>query len=234
MATLLITDADFLAAEREIAEVRAERQALSPSIKTVGDKQSKTVGDEQRLDKPLSDRMWALYDQITLSPPVSLASAAIKLRLLADPDLGLENNEGVNDVDSLRQALGLVERVASDDAILTLFRQWIEAHLVAAQIGEATGDSPEFDAAMDRVNDLEREIPKIQAQGSVGLAIKAYLAAHYEHGPALGDHPAGSRIDPAWLGALNADNLVSLVRDAARFVPEIAALAAPLIGEARS
>jgi hypothetical protein len=56
---------------------------------------------------------------------------------------------------------------------------------------------------------------------------------HYEHGPALGDHPAGSRIDPAWLGALNADNLVSLVRDAARFVPEIAALAEPLIGEAR-
>jgi hypothetical protein len=76
---LFCTDADFLAAEREIAELRAERQALSPSIKT--------QADEERLDKPLSDRMWALYDQITLSPPVSLASAAVKLRLLADPDL---------------------------------------------------------------------------------------------------------------------------------------------------
>ena len=77
MTTLLSTDADFLAAEREIAEVRAERDALD----------IETLADEERLDKPLSDRMWALYDQITLSPPVSLASAAVKLRLLADPDL---------------------------------------------------------------------------------------------------------------------------------------------------
>jgi len=56
--------------------------------------------------------MWALYDQITLSPPVSLVSVAVKLRLLADPDIGLENNEGMNDVASLRQALGLIERAA--------------------------------------------------------------------------------------------------------------------------
>ena len=56
--------------------------------------------------------MWALYDQITSSPPVSLVSAAVKLRLLADPDIGLENNEGMNDVASLRQALGLIERAA--------------------------------------------------------------------------------------------------------------------------
>jgi hypothetical protein len=223
MTTLLSTDADFLAAEREIAEVRAERDALD----------IETLADEERLDKPLSDRMWALYDQITLSPPVSLASVAIKLRLLADPDLGLENNEGINDLASLRQALGLVERIARDDAILSLFRQWIEAHLAAEQIGKS-GDSPEFDAAVVRVCDLERGIGKIPAQGLIGVAIKAYLVAHHEHVPALGDHPAGvSRVDPGWLGALNADNLVSLIRDAARFVPEIAMLAAPLIGEAQ-
>src|SRR6202035_5274461 len=118
------------------------------------------------------------------------------------------------------------------NAFLTVFRQWIEAHLAAAQIGEATGDSPEFDAAMDRVNDLERGIAKIRALGPVGLAVKAYLAAHYEHGPNLGDHPAGvARLDPALHGALTTDNLVSLIRDAARFVPEIATLAEPLIGE---
>jgi hypothetical protein len=108
--TLLTTDAEFLAAEREIAELRTKREALSPGIKT--------LADEERLRKPLSDRLWALYDQITLSPPVSLTSVAVKLRLLADPDLGLENNEGENDIASLRQVLGLVERVAgSDDAI---------------------------------------------------------------------------------------------------------------------
>jgi hypothetical protein len=107
MIALLITDADFLAAEREIAEFRAEREALSPSIIT--------AADEERLDKPLSKRMWALYDQITVSPPVSLVSAAIKLRLLTDPELGLELNEGINDVASLRQVLGLVERIAGGD-----------------------------------------------------------------------------------------------------------------------
>src|ERR1700716_2750388 len=36
----------------------------------------------------------------------------VKLRLLSDPDIGLENNEGMNDVASLRQALGLIERAA--------------------------------------------------------------------------------------------------------------------------
>jgi hypothetical protein len=216
MTTLLSTDADFLAAEREIAEVRAERDALD----------IKTLADAERLDKPLSKRMWALYDQIALSPPVSLTSAAVKLRLLADPDLGLENNEGINDVASLRQALGLVERVANDDAILSLFRQWIEAR--------KSWDSPEFDAAVVRICDLERGIGKIPAQGLIGVAIKAYLVAHHEHTPSLRDHPAGvARLNPALHGALNADNLVSLIRDAARFVPEIAVLAVPLIGEAQ-
>ena len=37
MATLLITDADFLAAEREIAQLRAERKTLDASIKTLVD-----------------------------------------------------------------------------------------------------------------------------------------------------------------------------------------------------
>ena len=170
-----------------------------------------------------------------MSPPASPVSAAVKLRLLSDPDIGLAAGEGENDVASVRQVLELVERVASgDDAILTVFRQWIDAHLAAAEIGKATGDSREFDAAMDRVNDLECGIAKIRALGPVGLAVKAYLAAHYEHGPNLGDHPAGvARLDPAPHGALNTDNLVSLVRDAARFVPDIATLAVPLIGEVR-
>src|SRR4029077_19581868 len=120
-----------------------------------------------------------------------------------------------DEVEAVRQVLGLVQRVVGvENAFLTVFRQWIEAHLAAAEIGKTTGDSPEFDAAMDRVNDLERGIAKIQALGPVGLAIKSYLTAHYEHGPNLGDHPAGvARLDPALRGALTTDNLVSLVRD---------------------
>jgi len=209
---ILSTDADFLAAARELAELRAKK---SGSDRT--------------------DRMWSVFDQIVSSPPVSLVSAAVKLRLLCDPDIGLDAAGNADEVEAVRQVLGLVQRVVGvENAFLTVFRQWIEAHLVAAQIGEATGDSPEFDAAMDRVNDLARGIAKIRALGPVGLAVKAYLSAHYEHGPNLVDHPAGvAKLDPALHGALNTDNLVSLVRDAARFVPEIATLAEPLIGEAR-
>jgi hypothetical protein len=70
--------------------------------------------------------MWALYDQITLSAPVSLTSAAVKLRLLADPHLGLENNEGENDVASLRQVLELVARVvgAGDAELRALLAEY--------------------------------------------------------------------------------------------------------------
>jgi hypothetical protein len=215
--TLLTTDADFLAAERQLAEVRAE---LTPGS---------------------SDRMWALYDQITLSPPVSLVSSAVKLRLLSDPDIGLAASDGEDDVAAVRQVFELVERVASGDCeILSLFRQWIAAHLAAQQISKTIGDSPEFNAAIDRVCDLEYAIPKIPAQGLIGCAIKAYLIAHHELTPAYGAHPAGlGTLGPDEYGGNGSDlplglaSLVSLIRDAARFVPEIATLAVLLIGEAR-
>jgi hypothetical protein len=217
VANILSTDANFLAAEREIAELRAERAALEPSIIT--------LADEERLDRPLADRMWALYDQITVSPPVSLVSAAIKLGLLADPDLGLENNEGINDIASLRQALALVERMASDDAILSLFRQWIEAQRA------------ESDAEGTVISGIEHKIFDIPAQGTIGFAVKAYLAVFYEGRLGRGDDLAAlPAFDPESDGnpenRLDTHCSLSMMRDAARFVPEIAALAEPLIGRA--
>jgi hypothetical protein len=121
VANILTTDADFLAAERELAKVRAEREALSPQINT--------IADEKRLDKPLTDRLWALYDQIAKSPPVSLSSAAVKLRLLTDPDIGIEQNEGENDLSSLRQVLTHIEHAGNPAQIsgelAKLFRDWL-------------------------------------------------------------------------------------------------------------
>jgi cell division protein FtsB len=49
MATLLTTDADFLAAERQLVELRAEREALSPSVKTLDDEKSKAYAADQDL-----------------------------------------------------------------------------------------------------------------------------------------------------------------------------------------
>ena len=226
MTTLLSTDADFLAAEREITELRAEREALSPSIAT--------LADEERLDKPLSDRMWALYDQITLSPPVSLTSAAIKLRLLADPDLGLALNEGVNDVDSLRQALRLVERVASgDDEILSLFRRWREAVHASNQSSEDDG------GGRDEVTwAIERQIFDAPVTCAVDLAVKAYMLA-YE---VCGDHrlngvECGLILDDDEGAIVAADGTLRLDLHAAHsaavaavhFLPELAPLAAGVV-----
>jgi hypothetical protein len=101
----LSTDADCLAAEREIAEVRAAADKLRPA---------KNLADENRRIKPLTDRMWAFYDLIVSSPPVSLASAAVKLRLLCDPDIGLDAGGNEEDVEAVRQVFGLVERVVGD------------------------------------------------------------------------------------------------------------------------
>jgi hypothetical protein len=225
MATLLTTDADFLAAEREIAELRAERKTLDASIKT--------QADEARLDKPISDRIWALYDQITLSPPVSLVSAAVKLRLLADPDLGLENNEGENDVASLRQALGLVERVASDDAILALFRRWREVAELAHASQEDDGGGLD-----QQVWAIEEQISDTPAEGVTGLAIKIYLAAYHRvpdggRGVEVGTLAALDTEDNAYAsdGHLRLDlrSLRGLVQDAARFVPELAPFVAAVI-----
>jgi hypothetical protein len=216
---LFATDTDFLAAERELAKVRAQREALSPQINT--------LADEKRLDKPLTDRLWALYDQIAKSPPVSLTSAAVKLRLLTDPDIGIEQNEGENDVASLRQVFELVERVASDDAILSLFRQWIEVQRA------------ESDAEGTVIPGIEHAIFDTPAQGAVGFAVKVYLAVFYEGRPGRGgDLAALPALDPESDGnpeyRLDTHCTLSMMRDAARFVPEITALAEPLIGRAQS
>ena len=90
---LCSTDAEFLEAERELAEVRAERNAT----------------EDKQLDERLYERMWALYEKITLSPPVSLASAAVKLRLLMDPDIGIDCS-CESDLSSLRLVLEFIVR----------------------------------------------------------------------------------------------------------------------------
>src|SRR6202035_3652741 len=85
------------------------------------------------------------------------------------------NNEGENDVASLRQALGLVERVASgDDEILMLFRQWREVAELAHASQEDDGGGLD-----QQVWAIEEQISDTPAAGITGLAIKIYLAAYH-------------------------------------------------------
>jgi hypothetical protein len=56
------------------------------------------------------DRACELDETIATSEPQTLAGAAVKLRRLLDPELGLEAGDRESDVPSLRQVLALIER----------------------------------------------------------------------------------------------------------------------------
>lgn len=62
---------------------------------------------------PIWDRLSSAEDLIAKTPPVTLVGAAVKLRLLCDPEIGLEAGEAEHELPSLRQVLALVEREAA-------------------------------------------------------------------------------------------------------------------------
>ena len=207
-------DAALIAAEREYRELLAECDRLA-ELDTTND----------ALDRRLSEVEALIAD----TTPRTLADVAVKLRLLLDQiRRGWDVSDRDDDVPALRQVLALVERVDQEDQqILSLFRRWIEAYRSAAEIGEA-GLESHHDAACDAFREIEHKIVDTQAQGPIGLSIKAYLIAHDAHGGSRECAPAGLRdFEPGTAPECTR----SLMRDAARFVPEIAELAAPMIGQ---
>jgi hypothetical protein len=83
-------DAVLIAAERQIAVLRAE------------------LFDDP--DDDAYDPVWELEDVIACTPAATLIGAAVKLRRLLDPDLGLETGAKEHDVESLQHVLDVVER----------------------------------------------------------------------------------------------------------------------------
>jgi len=70
----------------------------------------------RQVESPDEDEVWAAYKIISRTPPASLLAARIKLRLLLDPDLGLEAIETTADaMISLRQIVELIERQARQE-----------------------------------------------------------------------------------------------------------------------
>jgi hypothetical protein len=99
---------------------------------------------------------------------------------------------------------------ADDSRILSLFRDWQGL----CRAAEAIRDDSEYDAARERLDAIAtEEIAKVPAAGAAGIAIKAFLHLHMEDPP---------------LGALE----ISLLEDAARFVPQLAPLVADLVARA--
>jgi hypothetical protein len=90
----LTTDAEMLAAERELAE---RRKAKS------------------KPDDDAADPLFEIYDQIMMSEPRSLVGTAVKLRVLLDPDIGIASGLSPNDVPALRQILAVIEGQAAKE-----------------------------------------------------------------------------------------------------------------------
>ena len=82
------------AAEKEMADLRAH---------------SKAVSEADDVQEPIWKRIFALESWTASMPPSSLAEAAIKLRRLADPEIGLDAGESEEDALSVRQVLAFID-----------------------------------------------------------------------------------------------------------------------------
>ena len=99
-------DAELFRAERRLRDILPlwEREPLS---------------DEDA--DALSTAMYEQIERINNTAPVTLFGAAIKLRVLAHPDHGMESGEREDDYISLRQVLEFIEReVAAGHAVVAV------------------------------------------------------------------------------------------------------------------
>jgi hypothetical protein len=90
----LDSDDDFLAIEREMDDLFWQWDAC-------------------REDDRLLDQYWGLYSIVAKTKPKWLAGAAVKLRLLLHPDLGMQIGERAEDYSALRQILDIIEHEIS-------------------------------------------------------------------------------------------------------------------------
>ena len=114
-----------------------------------------------------------------------------------------------------------------DDRILTLFREWCEAIRHLEALPTASDDDPERVAAHARCSGLEAAISDTASSGPAGLAVKIYIETFHEHGC--------RSADPCEIGKhkdqrIN-ETLLSALRDACRFLPELVPLCAAVLEE---
>jgi hypothetical protein len=64
-------------------------------------------------DPPVDDEMKRVYSLINATAPATLAGVLVKLRFLADPDIGMEAGDRDDDYSSLRQILSFLEQGAA-------------------------------------------------------------------------------------------------------------------------
>jgi hypothetical protein len=113
-----------------------------------------------------------------------------------------------------------------------MFRDWLAAERRAAELGmNAPDDDPEFEAALQKVNDILDRIYATPATDLPSLAVKAYLRLYEEHGGKRGVEigKVDFEVIGGFEGATAAE--LALARDLSRILPE---LLAPLLVMAKS
>jgi hypothetical protein len=142
--TLGPADKALLAAEQEIADLRRKEAALQ------------AAGDHEEL----SNKAFALDAYIAKLAPDSLIGAAVKLRRLADPEVGLEAGDNDDDVGSVRQILAIVERSIAPGSTCNVGAL---RERVSPIIAEFDVPLPEGDAALDEAVRGLHEMNKFRA-----------------------------------------------------------------------
>jgi hypothetical protein len=99
-------DAGLIEAERRLHELEPRRIAIRDAL---GSKITQEI--EAEIIDPMFNAMCRLDERIATTPATTLAGAAIKLRRLLHPELGMESN-GENDLPCLHQILAVIEREA--------------------------------------------------------------------------------------------------------------------------
>jgi hypothetical protein len=119
-----------------------------------------------------------------------------------------------------------------DARALTLFGEWLDA-TTGMERHCHDNDRTEYDAAADRQIEIEEEIARTPG-GAVALAIKVFLRERFdicgwvpEPGMIRWIPPDDTEEERDWADDLTA----SLLRDAAKLVPELVELCAPVIHE---
>jgi hypothetical protein len=102
-------DAKLIEAERQVERLNGESNAL-----LMIEHPSEIDADGYPAGwQAMRDQVYALDDLVYLTPPATVAGAAVKLRRLLDPHIGVSGHAIEDrDVTCLRQILAVVERAA--------------------------------------------------------------------------------------------------------------------------
>jgi hypothetical protein len=236
---------DFEAIGKTIATERPPEAGLAALWRRHDEMTDLLVDEADPSGRELSDAEWerlnaeatVLYQQIIASPAVSAGDIWAKFKMLesmADDD-DPDHNTLRADISFALQNLAASSEpqptLIGDVEVLAKFREWCAACRYAETIGDDFASEPAYNEACGVAYEIEDYLVKTPASGPIGLAIKVFLRHKDEHQGPRRDAPCKlcAPVKGERDGIVD-DVEESLLRDAVRFLPELAPLCAAAIG----